>query len=327
MHRLLPEGRRHPVARCLAGLVLLAAAMPASATFSIVACDADGSCGVAVATNNHAVGATVPYARAGVGALVSQFETNPHYGPKGLALLAEGRTPEATIRLLLDGDGDFDGTTIAERQIGVVDARGHAATYTGEAALRSAWAGAVHGERHAVQGIGLAGAAVLSAMQQAFLARRGPLAERLIASLEAGQAAGGQTTGRRSAALLVRTREGDWQDVDLRVDAAAEPIADLRRLYDQHEALQAIIRAERFARRGKPAEARTAIADALGRAHGWDRIWRRAARLAMTMDERDRARDYLAVFRSINPVWARIEVDDPLYRPLHADPLFERWRR
>lgn len=327
MHRLLHACRRHPVAGYLAALVLLAAAAPASATFSIVACDSDGSCGVAVATNNQAVGATVPYARAGVGALVSQFETHPHYGPKGLALLAEGRTPEETIRLLLDGDGDFDGTTIAERQIGLVDARGRAATYTGESALRSAWAGALHGERYAVQGNGLAGAAVLSAMQQTFLAQRGALAERLMASLEAGQAAGGQTTGRRSAALLVRTREGDWQDVDLRVDAAAEPIADLRRLYDQHEALQAIVRAERFARQGKPAEARTATADALGLAHGWDRIWRRAARLAIALDERDRARDYLAVFRAINPVWARIEIDDPLYRPLHDDPLFERWRR
>lgn len=319
--------RLHVRARPLIALVLLSTAAPVLATFSIVACDDGGACGVAVATNNQAVGATVPYARAGVGALVSQFETHPHYGPKGLTLLAEGRSPETAIRELLDGDGDFDGTTIAERQIGIVDAKGRAAAYTGAVAQRAAWAGAMRGAGYAVQGNGLAGEAVLAAMRQAFLTRRGALAERLMASLEAGQAAGGQRSGQRSAALLVRTRAGAWQDVDLRVDAAAEPIADLRRLLDQRDALQAIIRAERLAGQARPGEARAAIAEALGRAHGWDRIWRRAGRLALSMGERERALDYLAVFHSANPVWARSELDDPLYQPLHGDPLFENWRR
>jgi len=320
---------RLPRARTLrlAGLALLALASSAQATFSIVACDRDGRCGVAVATNNRAVGASVPYAQAGVGALVSQFETNPGYGPKGLALLAAGRSPEATLQALLDGDGGFDGTTIAERQVGIVDAQGRSATYTGAQARTSAWAGALHGEGYAVQGNGLAGEAVAIAMKQTFLAGHGTLAERLMASLEAGQAAGGQTIGKRSAALLVRTPDGAWQDIDLRVDGAAEPIVDLRRLLEQHYALQAIIRAERLARQDKPAEARTAIAEALRRSYGWDRIWRRAGRLAMTMGDRERTLDYLGVFLSVNPVWARQELDDPLYQPLHGQALFEAWRR
>jgi uncharacterized Ntn-hydrolase superfamily protein len=297
----------------------------AAATFSIVACDHDGNCGVAVATNNLAVGASVPYAQARVGALVSQFETNPAYGPKGLALLSAGQSPAATIKLLLDGDGDFDGSTVAERQVGVVDAKGRSADYTGAVALNSAWAGAEHGDGYAVQGNGLAGAQVVSAIKQSFLSSSGTLAERLMASLEAGQAAGGQTIGRLSAALIVRTTEGTWQDIDLRVDGADDPIKDLRRLMEQHYALQAIIRAEHQARKGSRDGARVSISEALRRSHGWDRIWRRAARLAMTIGDNDSAIDYLGVFLSINPVWARTELQDPLYQPLHDNVLFKSW--
>src|SRR3954468_11056709 len=204
-----------------AGTTLLALPSVAGATFSIVACDREGDCGAAVATNNLAVGATVPYAQANVGALVSQFETNPTYGAKGLALLSSGQSPDATVKQLLDGDSNFDGTTIAERQVGIVDAKGRSASYTGAEALRSLWAGAAHGDGYSVQGNGLAGEHVVSAMQRAFLGAPGPLAERLMASLEAGEKAGGQTIGRLSAALIVRTTQGVWQDIDLRVDGAA----------------------------------------------------------------------------------------------------------
>ena len=313
-------------ARCL-GLAMLAWPSAALATFSIAACDPAGNCGVAVATNNLAVGASVPYAQARVGALVSQFETNPAYGPRGLALMAAGSSPEHTIKALLDADGDFDGQTIAARQIGVVDAKGRASAYTGAEAQDSAWAGAVQGDGYSLQGNGLAGPQVLAAMQRAFDASDGALAERLMRALEAGESAGGQSTGRMSAALLVKTVEGGWQDVDLRVDGAAEPVRDLRRLTDQHHALQAIARAERDVRAGRKADARAAIKTALALSHRWDRIWRRAARLAMTMGDNDSALEYLGVLRTVNPPWALMEIEDQLYRPLHANPLFASWRK
>jgi uncharacterized Ntn-hydrolase superfamily protein len=315
-----------PLRARVAALVLMASAGQAAATFSIAACDRDGNCGVAVATNNLAVGASVPYAQARVGALVSQFETNPSYGPKGLALLSAGATPEQAIRQLLDGDGDFDGQTSAARQVGMVAAGGGSAAYTGAEAQQSAWAGALRGDGYSLQGNGLAGQQVLAAMQRSFQSSAGTLAERLVAALEAGDSAGGQTSGKLSAALLVRTVEGGWQDIDLRVDAAAEPVRDLRRLVERHYALQAILRAERQARKGQKVEARMSISESLRRSQGWDRIWRRAARLAMTMGDQAAALDYLGVLLSLNPAWGRIELQDSLYLPLHANPLFMSWR-
>lgn len=326
----MSSGTRKLLAACLmhlSGMALLAMPASAWATYSIVACDHAGNCGVAVATNNLAVGSSVPYAQAGVGALVSQFETNPGYGPKGLALLAGGAAPEAALRTLLAGDGNFDGTSIAARQVGMVDAKGASAVYTGAEALNSAWAGAEHGDGYAVQGNGLAGAQVLAAIKQAYASAQGTLAERLMTALEAGEAAGGQTIGRYSAALLVRTTEGSWQDVDLRVDGAADPVKDLRRLVEQHYALQAIIRAERQLRQGAVGAARTSISEALHRSHGWDRIWRRAARLAMAMGDKDSALDYLGTLLSINPVWGRLELKDEIYQPLQANPLFKAWSK
>src|SRR5271170_1223170 len=105
------------------------------ATYSIVACDAKTqACGVAVQTNNLAVGASVPYAQAGVGAMASQFETNPHYGPRGLELLAKGIGPAEVMKKLLAEDGNFDGEGIEARQVGMVSIDGRAANYTGEEA-------------------------------------------------------------------------------------------------------------------------------------------------------------------------------------------------
>jgi len=146
-----------------------------------------------------------------------------------------------------------------------------------------------------------------------------------MASLEACEKAGGQTTGRLSFALLVRTKDGAWQDIDLRVDGAADPIRDLRRLMEQHYVLQAIIRAEHQEAKGAHAEARTEISEVLRRSQGWDRIWRRAVRLATTMGDTTIALDYLGVFVSINSVWGRIELQDDIYRPLRGEALFKSW--
>ena len=290
--------------RCwlIAGLGLWLHALPAQATFSIVACDTEGSCGMAVATHNLAVGGSgVAWAQAGVGAVASQFETNPHYGPRGLALLAAGRTPEQALKQVLAEDGGYDDTTVAERQVGMVDARGRQAQYTGDTARASRWSGALGGEGFSVQGNGLVGEQVLTAMRDAFTATQGTLDERLLVALEAGDSAGGQTSGRMSAALLVRTPQGEWRDTDLRVDSAAQPVAGLRVMLEQRQAHAAIIRAERLAAAGKDAEVDESLARALLLAHGWDRIWARAAKLAMKRGDAAAAQAYLAVLRTLNP--------------------------
>src|SRR5271165_5217582 len=139
-------------------LMLLAWAEGASATYSIVACDAKTrECGVAVQTNNLAVGASVPYAQAGVGAVASQFETNPNYGVRGLALLAAGKSPAEALEQLLREDGNFEGAGTEARQVAIVGMYGRAAVHSGAEVLRAEWAGERHGRGYSVQGNGLAG--------------------------------------------------------------------------------------------------------------------------------------------------------------------------
>lgn len=208
----------------------VAAAPPAPATFSIVAADPDaGELGVAVASRFFAVGTVVPHARAGIGAVATQAFANTTFGPRGLDLLERGLTPEEAVRVLLRGDEGAE-----QRQVGVVSADGGSATYTGPGC--TAWAGGRSGPGYAVQGNILAGEAVVEAMERAFLDSRGrPLAQRLFLALEAGDAAGGDSRGKQSAALLV-VREGagygGWTDraVDLRVDDHPEPFEELGRL-------------------------------------------------------------------------------------------------
>ncbi|GHH57682.1 MAG: DUF1028 domain-containing protein [Gammaproteobacteria bacterium] len=306
-------------------LACLAFPFESDATFSIAACAPDGSCGVAVATNNLAVGASVIHAKAGVGALATQFETNPAYGPRGLELLAAGLSPADVVAELLAKDGDFDGTTIAARQVAIVDAAGASTAYTGQEAAASPWAGARHGKGYSVQGNGLASGRVLAAMEAEFLSCRAALPKCLMAGLEAGDRAGGQAIGELSAALLVRTPAGGWEDIDLRVDASAFPVLDLRRLLDRHDAHQAMIKAERLAERGKIAEAKVSLAEALHLSWQWDRIWRRAARLSMRLGQPEESLGQLGVFVAQNPAWARTELQDPVYRPLHGNALFRSW--
>lgn len=201
------------------------------ATFSIVAHDpVTGDVGVAVQSRFFAVGAVVPWARAGVGAVATQARANTGYGPRALELLVEGVAPGEAIETLT---GDDDRRT--ERQVAVVDASGRVASFTGEACL--AWAGGVTGDGYAVQGNILAGPGVVDAMAVAFETAGGDLASRMVAALAAGQAAGGDARGRQSAALLV-VREGGGYDggndryIDLRVDDHPAPIRELARLLD-----------------------------------------------------------------------------------------------
>jgi uncharacterized Ntn-hydrolase superfamily protein len=307
------------------GVALLSSGQ-AHATYSISACDETGACGVAVATHNLAVGANVAYADAKVGALATQFETNPNYGPRGLSLLAGGRGPEEVLAALLAGDGDFEGQAIAFRQVAIVDASGRSTTYTGAEVNMAVWAGGRRGRGYAIIGNGLAHEAVVQAMERAFLSTTGALPERLLAALEAGQAAGGQSIGAMSAAVLVRTPEGPFQDVDLRVDASPDPIGDLRRLLDLRRAHEAMLRAERVVRAGRVGEARAAIDDALRLGRSWDRIRRRAARLYASLGDPAGALDQLAAFAELNPRWARSEVLDPLYDSIRDSARFRALR-
>ena len=210
---------------------------PVAATFSIVAVDREtGEIGVAVQSKIVAVGAVVPYARAGSGAIASQAWANPRFGPLGLLLLETGANPEQCLLFFKTGD-----QRIEDRQAGIVDAKGNAATFTGSKC--SEWAGGKTGEGYAVQGNILAGEEVIDAMANAFEATAEKvLAERLLSALEAGQNAGGDRRGRQSAALLV-VREG-WgygglndRFRDLRVDEHETPIAELKRVYQMHRKL------------------------------------------------------------------------------------------
>jgi uncharacterized Ntn-hydrolase superfamily protein len=202
------------------------------ATFSIVAADpAAGEVGVAVASRFFAVGAVVPYARAGVGAVATQASANTSYGPRALELLAGGATPEEALAILTRDDAGRE-----RRQVGAVSAAGASASFTGPGC--NAWAGGRSGPGYAVQGNILAGEPVAVAMERAFLESAGkPLAERLFLALAAGDAAGGDSRGKQSAALLVARAGGgyggfDDRAIDLRVDDHAEPIVELGRLVD-----------------------------------------------------------------------------------------------
>lgn len=203
-------------------------------TFSIVACDlTEGIWGVAVASKFPAVGAVVPWAQAGVGAVATQSFANTSFGPRGLALLGTGLSAPETLDRLLEDDPDKE-----LRQVGLVDAKGGSVTFTGSSCF--AWAGGVSGNGYAIQGNILAGENVVPAMEQAFLEHNGNLPGRLHAALLAGDRAGGDRRGRQSAAIYVvkaRAGYGGYLDrwLDYRVDDHADPVPRLGELLDMHE--------------------------------------------------------------------------------------------
>ncbi len=194
-------------------------------TFSIVGSDPDsGHLGVAVSTAMSHVGGRCVYVKAGVGAAATQGRTNPYLGVYALDLLAQGRTAEDALGTVLGWDPER-----AYRQVHLVDAMGQSAAFTGPEA--QPWCGHLTDENFSVAGNSLTGFEVLDAMASAFKAVKGPLADRLIAALEAGQEAGGDRRGRASAALLVAGKE-DYVQIRLHVEQHLEPVAELRRVYD-----------------------------------------------------------------------------------------------
>jgi uncharacterized Ntn-hydrolase superfamily protein len=207
------------------------------ATYSIVACDLDaGQWGVAVQSKFLAVGSVVPWAEPHVGAIATQSYANPRYGPEGLALLREGRSAEEAVEALTAAD---EGR--AERQVGIVDGRGRAATFTGVECHD--WAGGRTGNGYAAQGNILVSEETVNALAVTF-EQNGhlSLAERLIECLAAAQAAGGDRRGQQSASLLVVEKDAGYANlsdlvVDLRVDDHEHPIVELRRIFALHNEL------------------------------------------------------------------------------------------
>jgi uncharacterized Ntn-hydrolase superfamily protein len=203
-------------------------------TFSIVAYDPEnGELGIAVQSKFLAVGAVVPWAKAGVGAVATQSWANTTYGPEGLRLMAEGLSAQEALEKLVEADEGRD-----RRQAGMVDAHGNAAAYTGEGCFE--WAGHIVGEGFACQGNILVSEETVQAMARAFEKSAGELSDRLVAALEAGQEAGGDSRGRQSAALLVVREKGGYggfndRYVDLRVDDHPTPIQELKRLLELHK--------------------------------------------------------------------------------------------
>ncbi len=193
-------------------------------TWSILARDHSGQLGVAVASRFFAVGALCVHTRRGVGALSTQALMNPLYGPAGLALLVAGQSAVQAVAELVAADSGRD-----QRQLHILPARGPGAAYTGSACVD--WCGHAVYEDFSVAGNMLAGRGVLAATAQAFVAAHAlPLAERLLAAMAAGEAAGGDKRGKQSAALRIHGNQ-DYPQLDMRVDDHADPIAELQRLY------------------------------------------------------------------------------------------------
>jgi uncharacterized Ntn-hydrolase superfamily protein len=227
---------------------------PRKSTFSIVAADLQtGEVGCAVQSKYFSVGSVVPWAWAGVGAVATQAAGVAVYGRLALEELQRGATPEAALETVLADDPGRE-----TRQLGVVTADGRAAAFTGRECMD--WAGHRVGPGFAVQGNILAGEAVVDEMARAYTETVGTLVERLVAALEAGQAAGGDKRGQQSAAIVVEragaradSREGIDRICDLRVEDHAEPIAELRRLVGIWSEWDALRRANEHYERGEHA--------------------------------------------------------------------------
>ena len=195
-------------------------------TWSLLALDGSGALGIAIASRAFAVGALCPYGRGGACVLSTQALANPLYGPPGIEAMAHGVEPATIIGELIALDPGE-----ATRQVHLIDARGRVAAHTGTACID--WCGHLAGDGWSVAGNMLAGPQVLEQTTRAFTGNASlPFAERLLAAMQAGEAAGGDKRGKQGAALRIWTTE-DYPALDIRVDDHDDPLAELRRLYDK----------------------------------------------------------------------------------------------
>jgi uncharacterized Ntn-hydrolase superfamily protein len=193
-------------------------------TWSIIARDdSTGQIGIAVATRFFAVGARVPHIAAGIGGIATQALVNPYYGIDGIKLLREGREPRDIVETLIAADSGHE-----SRQLHIMDASGRVAAFTGRDCVD--WCGHIEGKGFSIAGNMLAGARVLDDTGKTYIAgEKLPFAQRLIAAMRAGEAAGGDKRGKQSAALLIYGEE-EWSDLNLRVDDHTDPLSELERL-------------------------------------------------------------------------------------------------
>lgn len=285
-------------------VLALALTQPARpvATYSIVARDAaTGELGVAVQSHWFSVGSVVPWAEAGVGAVATQSFVEPSYGPLGLARLKKGEAPEQALAALLAVDPHPE-----VRQVGMVDAQGRVAAHTGPGCIPAA--GHRTGAGYTTQANLMLSREVPEAMAKAFEAARGPLAERLLAALEAAESVGGDIRGKQSAALLVvraKPSEKPWTDrlVDLRIEDAPRPLVEMRRLLTLHRAYERMNRGDEAVAAGKLEEALREYAAAESMVPDNDEFvfWH-----AVTLAGVDKLEEALPVFAHafrMNPSW------------------------
>ena len=294
-----------------------------TSTFSIVAFDPKtGDLGVAVASKFLAVGSVVPYAKAGVGAIATQSFANTTFGPKGLELLRKGLTPSQVLKQLLASDKDRE-----FRQVGIVDAKGRAAAFTGKKCLP--WAGHIVGKGFAVQGNILAGEQVVKAMAKAFRETKGELAERLMAALEAGEQAGGDARGKQSAAILV-VRKGagyggfDDRYIDLRVDDHPEPIKELRRILNIKLAWSQVSEASKWRQKGNIKKAAEILKAAVQRYPDQAVLHYDLACYLALLGEREDALKALERALQLDASLKELAKKDDDLKSLRNDPRFEK---
>jgi uncharacterized Ntn-hydrolase superfamily protein len=294
-------------------------------TYSIVGADpSTGEVGAAVQSRYFAVGALVPWARAGVGAVATQALGVAAYGPRILKLLADEVAPAEAIERALADDALRE-----RRQLGVVAANGRSASRTGSECLD--WAGDAQGAGWAAQGNILAGPDVVRAMGEAFESTTGDLTEKLMRALEAAEAAGGDRRGRQSAALVLERRgaaaessDGIDRVVDLRVDDHPEPIEELRRLVGLRRGQLASAEAFRLSEQGDPRAAADRLAAHVAGGLSAPEEWYNLACFEALAGRRDAAFDHLEEALGRDAGLKTLAADDPDLDSLRDDPRFAR---
>ena len=293
------------------------------ATFSIVARDpATEELGVAVQSRAFRAAAIVTYAKAGVGAVATQASANQSYGPEGLALLEQGLSPAEVVERLTSADPGRD-----RRQLAVIDARGRVKAYTGSGT--NDWAGHIEGENFSVQGNILAGEAVVRAMAAAFEATEGVLAERFMAALDAGQAAGGDARGKQSGGILIVKPIGDsgrttdrW--VDVRVDDHSTPFLEIRRLMNMSVSRNQAGVAGDLAEQGRLDEAILAQRKAVALAPESDRYLFGLAELYARAGNSPGALATLTLAIDRNAAWKEGAMESDAFAPMRGNAEFQR---
>ena len=307
-------------------------------TFSIIAVDpTTGEMGVGVQSRAFGAGAAVPWAKPGVGAVATQASANRLYGPKAIALLEQGLSPEDVVKRITDEDAGRD-----SRQVAVIDARGRSAVYTGRRVISrnsdpkdpvhlGNYAGHVTGVNFSAQGNTLASPAVVQAMAKAYESTKGSMADRLMAALDAGQAQGGDTRGMQSAGILVvrpldpKSESTVERVIDIRVDDADNPFVELRRLLrmTQGEPARLVARGNELVTAGRHDDAAVAFREALAinprletAMYGLARAYAHSGRLADAL-----AQLSTAIARQPH-VWRTQAAADAAFAPLKAIPAF-----